>query len=57
MWQWVFLNFNFPEKEKNVKKLIEDIRKNTLEETSLEMAEWAREFTPTMEKLKTKLTH
>ena len=52
-----FSNFNFPEKEKNVKKLIEDIRKNTLEETSLEMAEWAREFTPTMEKLKTKLTH
>ena len=52
----IFSNFNFPEKEKNVKKLMEDIRKNTLEETSLEMAEWAREFTPTMEKLKTKLT-
>ena len=34
--------------------LIEDIRKNTLEETSPEMANWAKEYTPEMGKLQTK---
>ena len=49
------INFHFAEKGKEVLRLIDDIRNETLEDTSPEMAEWAKEFTPEMEKLKTKL--
>ena len=47
--------FYFPEKGKEVQLLMKAIRKITLEDTSPEMAGWAKEFTPKIGKLKTKL--
>ena len=38
-----------------MKSLIEDIPNHTLKETSLEMAEWAKDFTPEIGNLNTKL--